>query len=85
MPGFRPLLPEPPICTTIRGVVETGELVNRNVQVSQNPHNRPIASHSERVFVRAKLLVPVAPKPHQSCAGSVTLTERRSGFGCNGS
>ena len=33
-----------------------------------NRHKRPIASHSERVFVRAKLLDPLAPKPHQSCA-----------------
>jgi hypothetical protein len=33
----------------------------------QNRHRRPIASHSERVFVRAKLLDPLAPKPHQSC------------------
>ena len=29
---------------------------------------RPIGAHSERVFVRAKFLDPLAPKPHQSCA-----------------
>jgi hypothetical protein len=37
-------------------------------QLKHNRHKRPIASHSERVFVRAKLLDPLAPKPHQSCA-----------------
>jgi len=34
----------------------------------RNRHNRPIASHSGRVFVRAKFLDPLAPKPHRSCA-----------------
>jgi len=33
-----------------------------------NRHNPPISAHSERVFVRAKFLDPLAPKPHQSCA-----------------
>ena len=31
-------------------------------------NNRPISSQSERMFVRAKFLGPLAPKPHQSCA-----------------
>jgi hypothetical protein len=60
-------------------------------QLAINRHNRPIASQSERVFVRAKFLDPLAPKPHQSCARTnepvlnwnrlqfVALKEKKSG------
>ena len=37
-------------------------------QLLINRQKRPIGAHSERVFVRAKFLDPLAPKPHQSCA-----------------
>jgi hypothetical protein len=37
-------------------------------QLLPNRHKRPIASHSECVFARAKVLDPLTPKPHQSCA-----------------
>ena len=40
----------------------------RLTNVLINRQKRPIGSHSERVFVRAKFLDPLAPKPHQSCA-----------------
>jgi hypothetical protein len=44
------------------------ELEALSSQLRRIRHKGPIASHSERVFVRAKLLDPLAPKPHQSCA-----------------
>jgi hypothetical protein len=59
--------PEQVLSLLRRTKVERVSLM-RGLSSCKNRHKRPIASHSERVFVRAKLLDSLAPKPHQFCA-----------------